>query len=1033
MKNEIKPGLYEKLVTKRLLDLLDELTDSFFGEQSSLRDAEAADRLSWHVAKLVAQAIDGLPERDRASRGAEIANELISLVQKLQPKIERGEELIDVPPKYLEGVFELRPDGSPNRIPAPQIPLVDTTLLSNAPGEPRVGNQIKSEIASADSISILMAFVRMSGLRPLKQALVDHCAKGKSLRVVTTTYTKSTEPAALEWLEEIGAQVRVSYDTGTTRLHAKAWLFERNSGFSTAYIGSSNLTYSAQVEGLEWNVRLSEARNSDVLDKTSALFESTWESAEFEPFHADKFRQAVAPNRPTTSHRLLLSPFEFKPKPFQNRLLEQIHLARERGKHRNLLVSATGTGKTVMAAIDYSRLKESIPRDRLLFVAHRQEILEQSLSTFCHGLRDQNFGELWVGSHRPERFDHVFASIQTLNNVDLSKIDSDHFDVVIVDEFHHAAAKSYERILNHLQPRELLGLTATPERADGLPILKWFGGEIAAELRLWDAIDQHQLSPFIYYGVHDGYDLKEVPWKRGVGYDVDGLTNVYTANDRLANGLIRSVQDRVDEIGEMRALGFCVSVDHARYLARVFNEANVPAAAVWGESSSQDRSGALAALKRKDINVLFSVDLFNEGVDLPDVDTLLMLRPTNSATLFLQQLGRGLRKSENKRACTVLDFVGLHRKEYRFDIKYRALLGGSRKDVEQQVEKDFPFLPAGCHMELDKVSQTQVLQSLRNAIPTRKDAKVRELVSLTAGGRDISLKEFLFETGLEIEDVYTATHSWMSLRKDAGLSVAAPGPLEQSFQKALGRYLHIDDEDRIDCLRKISNANLPIPTDLSCKEARLIRMVAASFLSPKNIDAEITLTQAIHELQKHPRTLEELHQISEVLHDQIDHEQFALRSHPEIPLKIHARYSRIEIQSALGDSRHQVIPSAWREGVKWFADENIDAFAFTLDKTTGGFSPSTRYRDYAISPDLIHWESQSTTSASSKTGRRYQEHLASGSHIFLFARIRNSDRAFWFLGPATYVQHRSSNPMQVTWRLQYPLSGDLFAQFRAAV
>jgi superfamily II DNA or RNA helicase len=290
-----------------------------------------------------------------------------------------------------------------------------------------------------------------------------------------------------------------------------------------------------------------------------------------------------------------------------------------------------------MAAVDYARLRATLPRSRLLFIAHRQEILDQSRATFQHTLRDPAFGERWVAGERPEAFDHVFASIQSIAAVGLDHLPPDHFDIVIVDEFHHAAASSYNRLLEHLEPRELLGLTATPERADGLPILLWFGDRIAAELRLWDAIEQHRLAPFAYYGVHDGLDLREVPWRRGRGYDISALSVVYTSNDAWARLVYKQLESHVDDLSTMRCLGFCVSVEHARFMARVFASLGVAARALSGQSSESERLSALGDLRAGRLQVLFSVDLFNEGVDVPAVDTILMLRPTESPTLFLQQ------------------------------------------------------------------------------------------------------------------------------------------------------------------------------------------------------------------------------------------------------------------------------------------------------------------------------------------------------------------------------------------------------------
>ena len=915
-------------------------------------------------------------------------------------------------------------------MPEPLIPLLDTTLLTNAPGEPRVGNQLLTELHSADRIDLVMAFIRRSGIAPLLDTLRNHCQSGRKLRVLTTTYTGSTEGRALDALSELGADVRVSYDMSTTRLHAKAWLFHRRSGFSTAYIGSSNLTYSAQISGLEWNVRVSGARNPDVIDKVAAVFESYWNSGDFVPYDAETFAAETA--RSSSGPAVFLSPIELRPEPFQERLLEQIALARERGHHRNLLVSATGTGKTVMAAIDYARLRDRLPRSRLLFVAHREEILEQSLATFRHGVRDYAFGELWVGGQRPRPFDHVFASIQSLNAAGLGSLEPGHFDVVIVDEFHHAAAPSYRALLEHVTPTELLGLTATPERSDGLPLLNWFDNRIAAELRLWDAIDQHRLSPFVYYGIHDGLDLRQVPWRRGRGYDVEGLSNLLTANDAWARHVLAQVMSRVDDPRRMRALGFCVSVEHARFMARVFRDAGVASTAVWADSPDEERAGALADLAARRINVLFSVDLFNEGIDIPAVDTLLLLRPTDSPTLFLQQLGRGLRRLAGKTVCTVLDFVGHHRKEFRFDRRFRALLGGSRKDLEKQITEGFPFLPAGCHIELDRVATELVLENIRAAVPSRWPEKVEELRLVARGDNTITLQRFLDETGLEPEDIYTGRKTFSDLREDAGLSVRPAGPPEVLLRQACARLLHIDDFLRIDSYRRwLSESNPPDLASLSPRERLLLRMLVAS-LADRAINKTTSLEDACGIVWAHPQVRAELMDLLEVLAARVDHVQQALTRHPDVPLLVHARYTRLEILAAFGIGEHAKV-APWQTGVYWAKDAAADLFAFTLDKTTGQFSPTTRYRDYAISRDLIHWESQSATRADSETGRRYQQHEALGSSVMLFGRLRSDDRAFWFLGPATYVKHESELPMAVTWRLDHPLPGDLFAQFAAAV
>jgi superfamily II DNA or RNA helicase/HKD family nuclease len=1027
---ELRPGLYEALLTEGLKAQLDEFAERLPVDRRALQAAEAPDRIAWHLSRQVELALADVGDADRVQVGLAVAR---ALLDRLGELVEVDPAVVPADPAtVLHSIQRRRPDGTADVMAEPLIPLLVTTLLTNAPGEPSLWNQLRSEIESADSLDVVMAFVRRSGISPLLDALRRHCEAGKQLRLLTTTYTGSTERAALDQLLDVGAEVRISYDISTTRLHAKAWVFHRLSGFSTAYVGSSNLTRSAQVTGLEWNVRVSAARNPDVVAKFGAVFESYWAAGDFVPYDPDQFdddqrRIGLSDSGP----RLILSPIELQAKPFQARLLELIEVSRQNGYHRNLLVAATGTGKTVMAALDYIGLRSKLSRSRLLFIAHREEILDQSQATFRYALRDASFGEKWTGGSRPSLFDHVFASIQSLNARDLASLPADHFDVVIIDEFHHAAAPSYERVLQHLTPVELLGLTATPERSDGLPILQWFDDRIAAELRLWDAIDQQYLVPFMYFGVHDGLDLTRIPWRRGQGYEIEALSAVYTSSDAWARLVVQQVAQRTDT-EQMRCLGFCVSVQHAQFMARHFNQHGITSVAIWGGSPWADRERVLQDLAQGRVRVVFSVDLFNEGVDVPAADTVLMLRPTESPTLFLQQLGRGLRLSPGKGVCTVLDFVGTHRKEFRFDRRYRALLGGTRRDVERAVVRQFPFLPAGCNMQLDPKASEIVLRSLREAIPSRWPAKVEELGSLRSANPDIDLLGFVHESGLELEDVYDGSKTWSDLREAAGMSVLPAGPHEVSFRRAVTRLLHLDDAERISTYQRLlASPSAPSVESLREQEQRLVHMLVAA-IADHVLTRESTLQDAIDLLWRHPQVCAELVELMPLLRARVDHLHTPLATPPDVPLQVHARYTRIEILAAFGVGAGAKI-AAWQSGVYEAKLAHAELFAFTLDKSSGGFSPTTRYRDYAISRTLIHWESQSSTRADSPTGLRYRNQEREKRSIMLFTRLRAEDRAFWFLGPATYRGHVGEKPMAITWELSHALPGDLYQVFAAAV
>ncbi|NDD31714.1 MAG: DEAD/DEAH box helicase, partial [Proteobacteria bacterium] len=403
---------------------------------------------------------------------------------------------------------------------------------------------------------------------------------------------------------------------------------------------------------------------------------------------AQRFDHAIAAQRGGAGDdvaELGLVSLDLRPFPYQQEILERLEVEREvHGRWKNLVVAATGTGKTMIAAFDYARLRQQWGHGgtRLLFVAHRDHILKQSLHRFRLVLGEAQFGTLWTGGRAREGERHLFASIQGISAQGVESLDPSAFDVLIVDEFHHAAAKTYRRLLEHLQPRVLVGLTATPERTDGQSVLAWFDGRIAAELRLWHALDRQLLVPFQYFGIKDEVALDRLRWTRG-HYDADELDRVYTGNHERVRLVLRALRQHVLHLGAMRAIGFCVSVQHARFMAEQFQKHGIPAGVVTGDVTGDDREAAISALRARQVNVLFTVDVLGEGVDIPEVDTVLLLRPTESATVFQQQLGRGLRLAPGKSCLTVLDFIGAANKSFRFDLRYASLVSGGRAEIRR--------------------------------------------------------------------------------------------------------------------------------------------------------------------------------------------------------------------------------------------------------------------------------------------------------------------------------------------------------------
>lgn len=1029
---ELRPGLYEDLTTERLERILTEIEPGRI-VRGQLDPADSAQVIARYVSTLVLRALEARSGEDASSiaRQVDLANELIAALTQSTPFGFDGLEAIG--PRHDQLLALLRPTITPAPLVPPErptTPLSSSALLVNGRDQPSVGGEVVRELASADSVDLLSAFIKWHGVRLVREPLQRLRDRGGRIRVITTTYIGATERRALDALLELGAEIRVSYDLRSTRLHAKAWLFHRPT-LATAYVGSSNLSRTALTDGLEWNVRLSAAEQPHLLETIEATFEDYWNDPAFEPYtgaDAARFDAEIAVARGQKRSELEISPLLIRPWTFQTEVLERLGAEREvHNRWHSLVVMATGTGKTVVSALDYRRLRDAGQVDNLLFVAHRKEILQQSLRTFREVMRDGSFGELYVDGHLPDEWRHVFASIQSLSNLDQSRLDPEHFSMVVVDEFHRAEAMTYDRLLSHVRPRVLLGLTATPERMDGGDVTRWFGGRIAVELRLWEALERNLLSPFQYFGVADDVDLSQVTWRRG-RYDPSELAAIYSGNEARAAKVVESVQRIVGDVGSMRALGFCVSVEHARFMAERFRAAGIPAVAVSAETPSEERERALKDLAARRLNAVFAVDLFNEGVDVPEIDTALFLRPTESATLFLQQLGRGLRLSEGKACLTVLDFIGNQRAEFRFDRRFRALTGSTRRGVERQIQDDFPFLPAGCVIQLDRVAKQIVLANVRRALrlPWRELAR-----DLKAMGPETGLATFLEESGLELEDLYrkTAGAGWQNLRREAGFGEGPSDDVDALFVAGIRRLLHVDDAERIGLIKAVASGE---PLGSHAREERQRRLRAMLHFGLWGANAPLASADERMARVRTPARMRELAQVVEILDDRRARVTKPLITHPNVPLAVHAQYTRDEIAAAFGIEN----PGAFREGVRYVEPERSDLLLVTLNKTEAHFSPTTMYRDRAITPGLFQWESQSTTSLRSPTAQRYLNHDRDGGSIHLFVReVKESALGlaapYLYAGTAHYVSHRSERPIEIQWRLDHELPADVFHAARA--
>lgn len=1037
--SNLKEGLYDQLVTCQIRQLLD--SPDLAGLKSATEEIEESDcpeYLARHLVRQIKSALRALPAEARKQRQTELANALLEFVQA-QSRDEIEADTVDPSGEVLRAVYR----GAAPPVP-PSTPLGSNSLLMNAIDEPRLGFELERELATADRVLMVVSFIQWRGWQRLKNAFHQLAERQAPVRILTTTYIGATDLRAIQELARLpNVELRISLDGRRRRLHAKAWLFQRDNGFSSVYVGSANLSGPALEDGIEWTVKLSEAEAPQIVERFRGAFDSLWCDEEFELFRPDdadqcrRVQAALEYSRRPPGTAASSSPvfFDLRPHPFQQATLDRLESERaDRGFFRNLVVAPTGTGKTLVAAFDYARQPFAGRRPRLLFLAHREELLRQARDRFRQVLRDEAFGELLGGGEEPSSFDHLFATIQSFRSRGLLEtLGCDYWEYVVLDEAHHAPADSYREIIASLKPRILLGLTATPERMDGESILPWFDHRIADEMRLWHAIERQYLVPFDYYGVHDGTDLSTLSWTRGA-YATGELEAQYLRNTRRANLVLSQFCEIYGDWREARCLGFCVSIAHAQFMADLFNAAGVPAAAITSDSRPEERAGATARLRNREVNVLFTVDLFNEGVDIPEIDCVLFLRPTESSTVFLQQLGRGLRLDTGKTYCRVLDFIGNQRREFRFDQRFTALFGGTRQQTIRELETGITRLPGNCYFRLDKEARRIILDNLKTQLQASRARMVAEL-RLLAGQlqRRPSLAEYLAETKYELTDLYKpSVGGWHSLLKEAQLVDEEWTTADQALISRFHLLLHLDSVRRLRLNLELSGSKVPLK-GLSIIEKRMAEMLTFRLLQAEARQSACLWSAAIEQLRNHPIACQEFQELSEALLDQVKIHSDDLPALDDCPLFLHRQYMREEVLVALGmpalvGARHTQTGRFWLEPI------NTEIFFVTLDKSEKAFSPSTRYEDFAVSPTRFHWQSQSTTTESSPTGQRYIRQRENGTRFLLFVRPRRGT-PFVFLGPLHYVSHTGSRPMSIYWDLERPMPAWFFevcASLRAA-
>lgn len=1025
----LKEGIYEHIINKETKGEIEQTEEkNLVCVKNNIDNAESPQILADYLAKVIRNKLEEIEEQqDRVNMINKILSEA-GLLEEMQ--IVDYDNLLTEVMTHQQYLFQSQSRSQTIR---PISGFRVSNLFTGGGSALSLGEEIRREIASADEICFIVSFLKVSGIRILMDDLKKFTQKeGSRLRIITTTYCGVTQSKAIEQLLELpNTEIRISYNTDIERLHAKSYIFLRNSGMNTAYIGSSNLSKSAQTDGLEWNIRVTNIENPHIIKTALATFDMYWNSPNFEDIRIggiDKFYKEINRNlfrnrsEENVYHRFTLLPH-------QKQILDKLCVERdENHNYRNLIVAATGTGKTVISAFDYQNFKRTHSRSRILFTAHREEILCQALNTYKSVLRDMNFGSLWVGGYRPQNeyeYENLFVSISMFNSKYdefFYLLDKDYYDYIVIDEAHHSQADSYRKLLAHFTPKILIGLTATPERMDGRDLRPDFGGHISAEIRLPQALQAGLLTPFQYLCITDNTNLSDDSLWSGNKYNVERLSDRLCNKERVGR-IVDALHKYLADEYTCRALCFCVNKKHADFMSKQLSLYGFNAHSLTSDTPNETRKRLTKDLREGNIHYLCVVDVFNEGVDIPEVDTVLFLRPTDSLTIFLQQLGRGLRLSVGKTELTVLDFVAQVNRKYDFASRFRALTLNSDKNIRKQIEEGFTMLPNGCSIIMEKLARQYILDNIQSAI-YNKVRIIREINSY--GECTPTISQFLDNNGQDIRVLYQGSNCWTSLKRAAGKISYQDDEITKRLEKGVFNLIHHNTAKFLHFIDNFVSGS----DDYLKKENEIYALMLYYALFSEKLDKSgfNSVYDALSLLQtgKYIYFNQEIKEIVSYLLEHLQIKTIPLSDLFCSQMEVYGCYTREEIFTLVGRQTAVKKMQGTATGAFHLPEHNASLLFVTLNKSDKDFSPSTQYNDYVINENLFHWQSWNFDSHQNEGGRRYINQEETQRKIILFVRENKKDGygntcPFHCFGLVNYVSSHGDFPMNVTWKLKEPV------------
>ncbi|USK60756.1 DEAD/DEAH box helicase [Peribacillus asahii] len=919
-------------------------------------------------------------------------------------------------------------------------------------------NELTKAIDECERFYFSVAFINFSGLQLLLDAFKEAEKKGVKGQIITSTYLNFTEGKALKKIKNFNnIDLKVFVTDREIGFHTKAYIFEFKDYYKVI-IGSSNITQSALKSNIEWNVELITKDDAlfiqDVLKEYDYLWNSSVEADDEFIRRYEEFIQSLSAFQP--KKQMIYENAEYiVPNRMQKQAVENLERIRSFGEKKALVVAATGTGKTYMSAFD---VKSYNPK-RILFIVHREEILKKAKETFEKLIpnRGLTFG-LLTGNHKQGHADYVFATIQTISKCYL-EFKQEEFDYLIIDEAHHATSPSYQSVLDYFKPKFTLGMTATPERSDHSNVFDLFDNNVALEVRLHEALEDDLVIPFHYFGITDieGIDLSDVNID-----DVAEITKRLKVNERV-DYIISQMNFYGHDGKKRKALGFCASIEHAKYMAEEFNNRGYKSVCLFGGDSVDQRAYYVNKLEddQDELQCIFTVDIFNEGVDIPSVNTVLMLRPTNSPIVFIQQLGRGLRKHDSKTFLTVLDFIGNHNKTFLIAIALNGSRYYDKESLKVAIATKFANIPGSTHIQMDKIAQERILEQIdKENFKSLKYLKEEyfEFKKLNSGKTPYFLMDYMKYDGapdpikyIDLKKTYLEFVASVEKEDDlkkllenelfegALKELSSKLPIKRIYEFVIAKYLLEHQEISLTTARsEILKLVQDVQEDSVVHAFQCLNQdYYDSGQLKRNLklfthsDGKLEKTQALINVlgNEEYRTY-----IEDLLNYGISRykKEFKEKDYGLPHFKLYEQY---QMADAALLSNYRKSHSSFR-GSGLLSNEN-DYFLFIDLHKEADVKESINYQDEFINERFFQWQSPNSTAQSSERGKNIIYNKARNINLHLFIRkykqIDGKTEPYIYIGKGNTVSFEGEKPITVKIELEHEVPANLYKEFTVRV